>query len=254
MNLSQIWSRIEGRYQRTINQYLFKRQMKMNNAIPYVSFTFDDFPHSALQVGGDILGKAGLRATYYASLGLMGREAPPGKIFVAGDIKELLARGHELGCHTFSHCHSWKTRPRVFEDSIMKNRLVLNELAPDAIFTSFSYPIIVPRPASKRMIGRYFRCARGGGQTFNTGKVDLNYLKAYFLEKSRDNPRVIQEVIDRNNRARGWLIFATHDISEDPSPFGCTPHFFEEIVKYSVASGARILPVAEALGTISIDS
>jgi peptidoglycan/xylan/chitin deacetylase (PgdA/CDA1 family) len=253
MNLSQIWSRIEGRYQRTTNQFLFRRPMRMNNTVPYISFTFDDFPQSALHVGGDVLGNAGLRATYYASLGLMGMEAPPGKIFLAEDIKELLARGHELGCHTFSHCHSWKTKPRVFEDSIIQNRLALHELAPGAIFNSFSYPIIVPRPASKRLIGRYFRCARGGGQSFNVGKVDLNYLKAYFLEKSRDYPRFIQEVIDRNNRARGWLIFATHDVSEDPSPFGCTPRFFEEIVKYSVASGARILPVAEALDTIGTD-
>ena len=29
-------------------------------------------------------------------------------------------------------------------------------------------------------------------------------------------------------------------------PFGCTPAFFEEIVKYAVASGARILPVIRA--------
>ena len=254
MNFSQIWSRIEGRYQRTINGILYRRLMEMSNKISYISFSFDDFPQSALREGGEILGRFGLRATYYASLGLMGTEAPPGKIFVAADIKELLARGHELGCHTFSHCHSWKTSPQVFEDSIIKNKRALHELVPGATFRTFSYPIICPRPASKRMIGRHFLCARGGDQTFNEGKLDLNYLKAYFLEKNRDNPRSVEEIIDRNNRARGWLIFATHDVSEDPSPFGCTPSFFEEIVKYSLTSGATIMPVAEALDAISIDS
>ena len=34
---------------------------------------------------------------------------------------------------------------------------------------------------------------------------------------------------------------------------GCTPSFFEDIVKYSVDSGARILPVAKALEAIHVD-
>ena len=99
----------------------------------------------------------------------------------------------------------------------------------------------------------FSRCCRGGGQTFNAGAMDLNLLNAYFLEKSRDNPGCVKEVIDRNCQARGWLIFATHDISETPTPYGCTPSFFEDIVKYSVDSGARILPVAQALDAIRVE-
>jgi len=253
VNPSQVWSRIQGRYQRTITKLLFKRSLEIHNTVPYISFTFDDFPRSALYRGGEILIRLGLRATYYASLGLMGTEAPSGTIFVPGDIKELLAEGHELGCHTFAHCHSWETSPRVFEDSIIKNKLALDELVPGTAFSSFAYPISGPRPGTKRRVGRYFRCCRGGGQTFIAGATDLNLLKAYFLEKSRDNPEFVKEVIDRNRRARGWLIFATHDISETPAPYGCTPSFFEDIVKYSLDSGARILPVAKALDAICDD-
>src|SRR5437773_2236461 len=44
-----------------------------------------------------------------------------------------------------------------------------------------------------------------------------------------------------------WLIFATHDICENPSPFGCTAEFFENIVKCAIDSGARTLPVFQAL-------
>jgi peptidoglycan/xylan/chitin deacetylase (PgdA/CDA1 family) len=222
----------------------------MHNSVPYISFTFDDFPRSALQVGGDILSQVGLQATYYASFGLMGTEAPSGKIFVFDDIKELLAQGHELGCHTFTHCDSFETNPKVFEDSIIKNGSALNELLPGAAFKSFSYPISGPRLDTKRRVRKYFCCSRGGGQTFNDGIADLNLLKAFFLEKSRDNPSFVKEVIDRNCRARGWLIFATHDVSETPTPYGCMPSFLEGIVKYSMDSGARILPVAKALDAI----
>ena len=254
MKFSHIWPRILGRYHVTASNLFFKRLVRMQNTVPYISFTFDDFPRSALHTGGDILNRYGIRATYYASLGLMGTEAPTGMIFVPEDIRGLLAQGHELGCHTFAHCHSWKTDPKTFEESIIKNRHSLRELVPGAVFKSFSYPIIGPRPASKRIAGRYFQCCRGGGQAFNIGRVDLNFLKAFFLEKARGDPRFVKDVINQNCQARGWLIFATHDISETPTYYGCTPSFFEEIVRYALASGAKILPVTEALDTIALYS
>ena len=70
------------------------------------------------------------------------------------------------------------------------------------------------------------------------------------MEKSRDNPEAVKSLIDQNAHARGWLIFATHDVCEDPSPFGCTPDFFEQVVQWSGESGARILPVVKALEVI----
>jgi peptidoglycan/xylan/chitin deacetylase (PgdA/CDA1 family) len=254
MNVSQARLRLRSRYHRTVTAILFRRPLQMHNALPYVSFTFDDFPRSALHTAGGILERFGLRATYYASFGLMDTEAPTGTVFAANDIEELLARGHELGCHTFGHCDALDTGPRVFEDSIVRNGIVLNELFPGAVFSSFSYPISSPRLGTKNRAGRHFRCCRGGGQTFNAGVADLNLLKAYFLEKSRDNLTLIKETIDQNCQARGWLILATHDVSESPTPYGCKPSSFEDIVNYSVNSGARILPAAKALEAIRADA
>jgi hypothetical protein len=252
MHLSHFWTRAQGRYQRTLSNLLFKRPLEIHNNVPYISFTFDDFPRSALYTGGEILRRFGLRGTYYASFGLMDTEGPTGMIFAATDIKELIAQGHELGCHTFDHCHSWQTKPKKFEDSLARNRRVLDELFPGATFKTFSYPIIGPRPETKRRAGKNFICCRGGGQAFNAGTTDLNQLKAYFLEKSRNNPFLVKEVIESNLKARGWLIFATHDISDDPTPYGCSPSFFEEIVKCSIDSGAKILPVAQSLDAIRV--
>ena len=251
MIMQQIWSRAHGRYQRTVANLFFRRPFKIENSVPYVSFTFDDFPRSALHTGGTILSQFGIRGTFYASLGLMGTMAPTGAIIEREDIKELLEQGHELGCHTFAHVHSWNTAPAEFEDSVIRNKRALDELVPGAVFKSFSYPIIGPCPGSKRRVGRHFRCCRGGGQSFNTGTIDLNLLKAYFLEKTRNDPRLAKEVIDKNCQAHGWLIFATHDVCETPTPYGCTPAFFEEIVMYAKASGARILPIDETLDAIS---
>jgi peptidoglycan/xylan/chitin deacetylase (PgdA/CDA1 family) len=250
----QALKRPQGQYQRLTASSFARRPLVVTPPAPLISFTFDDFPRSALLTGGSILKSYGLTGTYYASLGLMGRQAPTGQIFLPEDLKTLLEQGHELGCHTFSHCHAWDTPPDVFEHEIVRNRQALSKLAPEASFKTFSYPISVPRAGTKRRVSKYFVCCRCGGQTFNVGTVDLNYLSAFFLEQSRDNPVIAKSLIDQNRRARGWLIFATHDICDDPTNWGCTPRFFEEIVRYAVNSGARILPAFQAYEVLQAKS
>jgi peptidoglycan/xylan/chitin deacetylase (PgdA/CDA1 family) len=242
---------------------LCKRPLAVRTTLPLISFTFDDFPRSAFLQADPILRQYGALGTYYVSLGLMGNESPLGPMFHAGDLKELARLGHELGCHTFGHCHSWDTPPNMYERAILDNRKALTEVLPGSTFRTFAYPFSAPHLAVKRVAGRHFLCCRGGGlragrylphapggQTFNSGMTDLNLLCAVFLEKMRDDPEAIKNLIDQNARARGWLIFATHDVCANPSPYGCTPGLFEQVVKWSSASGARILPVAKALGIL----
>jgi peptidoglycan/xylan/chitin deacetylase (PgdA/CDA1 family) len=245
-----LWQRAIGKYMRVSSKIAYKRPLQFTSSVPIISFTFDDFPRSALLVGGDILKRAGAAGTYYASMGLMARRAPVGEIFEAGDVPRALEAGHELGCHTFAHCDSWHTDTRTFVRSTKENLKAFREIVPDGSFETFSYPINPPRMRTKRDTGRNFAGCRGGGQTFNVGTADLGLLSAFFLEKSRDDIGAIRRVIDANRQACGWLIFATHDVDEHPSPFGCRPRFFEDVVEYAQASGARILTVAQALREI----
>jgi len=185
------------------------------------------------------------------SLGLMGKQSPLGAMFEAEDLKELSRLGHELGCHTFNHCHSWNTPPEVYEEAILKNRQALATLLPGLSFQTFAYPISAPRPGVKKVAGKHFLCCRGGGRRrINAGEVDLNLLSVNFLEKSRVDAAAIRAVIEQNARARGWLIFATHDVCDQPSPFGCTPKFFEQALDWALESGSRILSVREALNAL----
>lgn len=251
MSLSAVWERVQRYYEGRAARLVFKRPLVIKTAQPLISFTFDDFPQSALLCGGSILNRSGLAGTYYASFGLVGQEGPSGRIFAPADLRIILEQGHELGCHTFSHCHSWNTLTPEFEESIIKNRTALHDLLPEAEFRTFSYPICPPRPLTKSMVARHFLCSRAGGQTFNVGTTDLNQLAAYFLEQSGGLQNV-KDVIDRNCHARGWLIFGTHDIAEHPTRFGCTPGFFEDVVRYAVSSGARILPVVKVLERLKV--
>jgi peptidoglycan/xylan/chitin deacetylase (PgdA/CDA1 family) len=237
--------RLPRSLQRRAARWLGRRECRIQLESPVISFTFDDFPRSALTNGGAILRQYGFNGTYYASFGLMGQNNATGEIFRCEDVPELVRQGHELACHTFDHCDSWKATPDEFEASILRNRQAAAQHLPDVMLKSLSYPISWPRPTTKRRIASFFECARGGGQTFNSGIVDLNYLAAFFIEQSRDNFNAIEHVIDSNTHAVGWLIFATHDVSDRPTRFGCNPGLFERVVNYAAKSGAHVLPVGD---------
>ncbi len=244
------WEPIRRYVARNSARVLFRRPIAIRTERPLVSFTFDDFPRTALLSGGAILKRYGASGTFYTALGLLGEDSVSGQLFILDDLKRALDDGHELGCHTFSHLDSWHTDPTVFEESIVRNRIALNEIAPKIQFKSFSYPLSTPHPMVKRAASRHFLCCRGGGQKINAGTADLNQLSAFFLEKAKGDLQSIKELIDRNKRERGWVIFATHDVSSNPSPYGCTPEFFENVVRYAQESGAQIVPVVSALNAL----
>jgi len=248
---SIFWSGAKRRLLKEAAGVLFRKPLAIKTTVPLVSFTFDDFPRSAFLEASPILGRYGLLGTYYVSLGLMGKQSPLGAMFEAEDLKELSRLGHELGCHTFNHCHSWNTPPEVYEGAILKNQQALAAILPGLSFQTFAYPISAPRPGVKKVASKHFLCCRGGGRRrINAGEVDLNLLSVNFLEKSRADTAATKAVIEQNARARGWLIFATHDVCDRPSPFGCTPKFFEQAIDWALESGSRILSVREALNAL----
>jgi peptidoglycan/xylan/chitin deacetylase (PgdA/CDA1 family) len=241
-----VLTRVRNKLLRTTGYMVYKRPLEFEIAEPVVSFTFDDFPRSALHVGGAILKRHGAAATYFACAGLMGRTDATGEMFVEGDVRALVAEGHELGCHTWGHHDAMLTLPTAFERSIVANRAELGRLCPEMTIRSFSYPKAEPNVGTKRVAAHHALCCRGGGQTFNRNRADLNCLKSFFIEQSRNDPQRIMQLIDENAAAPGWLIFSTHDVAETPSPYGCTAELFEEIVGHAVESGARLLTIGAA--------
>ena len=248
--MTGFFSKLRSRGRRAVSMALARREVIMRNSEPLVSFTFDDFPRSALITGGPILESFGGNGTFFCCLGLMGTGGSAIEMFCRDDLINLLERNHELGCHTYDHCHAWDTSSQEFEASILRNREALQHCLPGASFRSFSYPSSCPRPVIKRRTGKYFNCCRGGGHTFNVGSIDVNFVKSCFLEQAAGDFDLISGWIDANNRARGWLILTTHDISEKPSKFGCTPTLFERAVRQVARSGATIVTVSEGLKRI----
>jgi hypothetical protein len=218
-----------------------------------VSFTFDDFPQTAFTTGGRILADHGVRGTYFVSFRLLGSGSVSGPIASISDVESLLQEGHEVGCHTFDHLDGTKVTPAEFERSIHANQAALVNSRLATRFGVFAYPLDGPALPVKRVTGPHFAACRWGGQTFNHDVIDLNLLKAYFLDQR--SPAGLDELarlIESNANSGGWLIFATHDVGRKPSDYGCDEAYFREVVYLAVESGARVLPMMKVCGELGL--
>jgi peptidoglycan/xylan/chitin deacetylase (PgdA/CDA1 family) len=256
MDRHALGHRLWNKWRRFSIRHGARRKFTLDADVPYVSFTFDDFPRSAFVEGGRILSEHGARGTYFVSCDLLGRPSVSGTIASGEDVQALLREGHELGCHTFEHLDGTQSSPAAFERSIEINRAAVNERAPGVDLNVFAYPLDGPVLSIKKSVGRHFVACRGGGQTFNAGVIDLNLLKAYFLDKrdSRNTLAAVAKVIEQNAAARGWLIFATHDVTVDSSRYGCEPEYFDHVVRLARESGARVLPMTSTCRELRITS
>jgi peptidoglycan/xylan/chitin deacetylase (PgdA/CDA1 family) len=219
--------------------------MSLAGSGPIVSFTFDDFPQSALHVGGAILKNYGASGTFYAAMGLMDQVNSLGRQFCAEDLQTLLRDGHELGSHTFGHLSSRDSSLRGFEADVWKGKQAVEQVAGADRPHQFSYPYGHVTFRAKPRVGAGMSSCRGICPGVNESPVDLNFLQANSLYSRSWDLKGVHALLERNERCRGWLIFYTHDISDSPSPFGCTPGEFEAVVRLAVERRARVLPIGQ---------
>ena len=81
----------------------------------------------------------------------------------------------------------------------------------------------------------------------NAGIVDLAQLKAEPLERRSWRADLIEGKVAEAVARKGWLILFTHDVSEEPSPYGCTPAMLEHALACLRDAGVEVLPVKHAL-------
>jgi peptidoglycan/xylan/chitin deacetylase (PgdA/CDA1 family) len=226
--------------------FLRARPAKVNWRGGVVSFTFDDFPRSAWVNGGAILEKYDRRGTYYAAMGMAGTENNLGTLFDVDDLRAAHARGHEIACHTYHHRDCARLTPSDIAEEIDRNAAALAQTLGAPAVSNFAYPFGgVSLSAKSELAARFLSC-RGTGRGLNQGTIDLaDLLSTSIYSHNFDRERLCR-LIDDAKAGSGWLIFYTHDVADEPSPFGCTPAQFEAIVAYAVENAA-VLPVRDVL-------
>jgi peptidoglycan/xylan/chitin deacetylase (PgdA/CDA1 family) len=215
---------------------------------PVVSFTFDDFPRSALTEGGRILREHGWAGAYFAAGGFCGRTVDGLDYFDRDDLVQAVEEGHEVGCHTFGHLRLPETGRQAIEADLERNAAFLAEALPGQRLSSFAYPYGDLDLARKALLARRFPVCRGIWPGINAGRMDFAQLKAVPLERRSLDSLDIDAWLDKAEAARGWLIFFTHDVSDDPSPYGCDRKSFEAVTDAVARRGLRVLPMKNAAG------
>ncbi len=251
--MNNLISLFKSRINKKRTELTIRNLIYIKSIIPLISFTFDDFPVSAYNNGGRILNNHGIKGTFYLSMKFLNVDTPTGKAFEKDDIVKLIKDGHEIGCHTFDHLDAKINSAKEFQRSIEINQLELNNVLGFRYdLKNFAYPFGRNNVNIKRIISKKFVSGRSTNWGINYGNTDFNFLKACNLYGK--NEKEIEDIIRLNQKVNGWLIFYTHDVTESPSKFGCTPEFFNNIVVECFQSGAKIANINSVLDLLKTNS
>lgn len=242
-----MWSEAKARVSHRLATHLSVEPFRLLNDTPMVSFTFDDIPRSAATTGAKLLESHDARGTFYVSGGLVGTASPDWAGADDQDIIDLHRNGHEIGCHTFSHTRACDLGAEALAGEIARNRRYLRALDPSIKVENFAYPFGYGSFERKSQLKAAFRSCRSIVQGVNSDTVDLQFLRATPLIDHRIGRDEIEHAFDQAQTYNGWLIFYTHDVAEQPSPYGCSPDLLNHALAAASRRGIPVLSMAEAL-------
>jgi peptidoglycan/xylan/chitin deacetylase (PgdA/CDA1 family) len=247
-NSGSLPAKLSAMAARFIARQFRSKPLAMRNAHPIVSFTFDDVPASACEVGASILEQRGTRGTFYVAGGGCGEKATSGPAQASIDqLRRVWANGHEIGCHTYSHpAIRYMTLDQIGTE-LDRNQTVLQEVNGRIVLRNFAYPYGDISVRTKRYLETRFDSCRSCHAGVNSEVADLGALDAWPLQNSSLDRAKISELIAQTVQTRGWLIFYTHDVAPEPSPYGVSPDLLEWAVGAAKRSGCIVTTIAEAL-------
>ena len=111
----------------------------------------------------------------------------------------------------------------------------------------FSFPFGAYNLRSKRIASRHFSSTRITGGGFHVDHADLNALKAERLYQGLMTPKNLSELIKDVSKKRGWLILYTHDVTPNPTEWGCTENLLDYALQSALTAGCKIMPVDQAI-------
>jgi peptidoglycan/xylan/chitin deacetylase (PgdA/CDA1 family) len=220
---------------------------RMRNATPMVSFTFDDVPKSAATVGAAILEAHHAHGTFYVIGSQVGTSSPLWDMVDGEDVVALHRHGHEIACHTFSHKRACDLDAGTLKAEIERNQQYLRSLDASIRIENFAYPFGYGSFVRKRQLKGVFKSCRSIVPGVNSGSVDLQFLRAMPLIDRRIDRDGIERAFDEAETANGWLIFYTHDVADEPSPYGCSPALLNEALQAASRRKIPVLNMTEAL-------
>jgi peptidoglycan/xylan/chitin deacetylase (PgdA/CDA1 family) len=225
------------------------RSVRLVNARPIASITFDDFPKSAWVRGGPVLAQYGVRGTYYTAGGFCGRTEDGTVFYDTDDLRAIATAGHEIACHGFAHQPTPTLSTKELALDMARNAEFLKPFLNGGAPVSYAFPYGLASPRTKRFYARRFTNVRGVHPGLNSGRADLALLNVLSIEKRCWDREALVRTITRARHDHAWMVLYTHDISDDPTPYGSTPAMLTEVLDRLAEAHIEILPMREAAKT-----
>jgi len=240
-------TRLSGKVSRFLARNIRTKTLAMRNAQPMVTFTFDDVPATACHVGALIIEQYGARGTYYVSGGGCGAPSPCGPLATIDLLRVLAARGHEIGCHTYSHTAVASIGARELATDTERNHSFLKSVSDRTAVRNFAYPYGDLSFRTKRYLERRFDSCRSLLPGINRGTIDLGALKTWALENASISRRRILGLVAETATSSNWLVFNSHDVQDEPSRFGVSQDLLAFAASAAKDAGCRPVTIAEGL-------
>ena len=237
-------------FQRRVAQAIAKRvpvkpvRSKLTRAI--ASLSFDDVPRSATLAGAQAMEAAGLRGTYYVCGSHTGARFEGLEQHERADLRRLREAGHEIGCHTFAHQDATLVGEADRQADHDANRAFAADTLDGEAPATFAYPYGSTSIRSKLFYSKRFLACRGVLAGLNAGVIDFAELRAVGLESRGFDPARMADLIAQAREKAAWLVFFTHDVSPDPSPFGCRREELETVLGALADARVEVAPVRDA--------
>lgn len=217
-----------------------------------LSINFDDFPRTAWTEGGPVLASLGVKATYFIAGGLRNHVFDGIREFDVADLEAAFAAGHEIGCHSYNHFAATRCAPDRFLLSVEQNQRFVAEVLPSHRMESFCFPYGAATTHLRRRLKERFTSLRGTLQASNGPVLDRSLLRAFGLEQLRfpkrgDAERHLGPVFAAAARDRRWVVVFTHDVTDRPTAWGCTPDQLHEVVSLALEHGLDVATNAEVM-------
>ena len=239
---------LKGKLRRRLVRLAHRRAAQVSLKRPMISFSFDDAPASAASTGAEILEAHGHRGAYYISAALAGHDGPMGRYANAEEIARLVAAGHEIACHTYSHLDCGQADGVEAADDADLNAEVLAAWGAGPL-TSFAYPYGDVCGEAKQALSARFTTLRALHHGLIETGADLNQAPAVGIE-GPDGEQIALRWMMRAAARKAWLILYTHDVADPPSPWGCTPAALTRLVEAAGKLGFDVVKVAEGAARI----
>lgn len=220
---------------------------RLRNPTAMVSFTFDDVPKSAATTGAAILQEYDALGTFYVIGSQVGARSALWEMVDREDIVALAHGGHEIACHTFSHKRACDLDAEALQEEVDHNQRYLRSLDPAIRVENFAYPFGYGAFIRKHQLKTIFRSCRSIVPGINSGSADLQFLRAMPLIDSRIDHSGIERAFEQAQDTNGWLIFYTHDVADEPSPYGCSPALLRAALDAARRRDIPVLNMVEAL-------